>query len=353
MPRILLLDHGDFDFTTPAHSPIGGAESAFLDLARALARRGHEVEVRNRVKVERCEENLRWGTLGSGIAARADLTIANRKPDLLRLAARSGGRKVLWLHNTARYLLRPRHFWTLLRERPVMVFSGPYHASTYPPWAPAKRRVVIPYGTPEAFRTAPLTAEPPPPRAIFTSNPLRGLDWLVDLWTERIHRRAPGAELHVFSGPEVYGAWGEAVRHRMEPILERARRAVGQGVVLRTPLPRTQLVAELAASRVLLYRGDAAETYCLALAEAQAVGVPAVVQPLGSVVERVEHGTTGYVCSTEDEFVDRAVALLTDDELWLRQHRAAAERQRRWGWEEAATAWEALLDDSPSATERR
>lgn len=343
--HFLLLDRGDFDFTTPDRLPIGGAESAFIDLARALARRGHTVEVFNESPTERTEGTLRWSPSGSRVPADPDMVVANRDPSLLQVASRKKARKVLWLHNTARHLLRPQHLKVILRERPLMVFSGPYHASTYPRWAPAGGRATIPYGTPEMFRTAPLASTIPPPRAIFTSNPLRSLDWLLDLWTERIYPIVPQAELHVFSGPQVYGAWGERVRSRMEPVIERARRAADRGVVVRTPVPRHQLVGEVSRSRVLLYRGDPAETYCLAVAEAQAVGVPAVVQPLGSVVERVAHGVTGFVCPTEDDFVDRAAALLRDDELWLRQHREAAERQRRWGWDEAAAAWEGLVGD--------
>jgi len=37
------------------------------------------------------------------------------------------------------------------------------------------------------------------------------------------------------------------------------------------------------------------------------------------------------------------VALLTDDDLWRRQQRAALRSQRAWGWPDAAAAFEALI----------
>ena len=37
----------------------------------------------------------------------------------------------------------------------------------------------------KTLENASANSEPPAPRAIFTSNPLRGLDWLLDLWVAR------------------------------------------------------------------------------------------------------------------------------------------------------------------------
>jgi glycosyltransferase involved in cell wall biosynthesis len=93
----------------------------------------------------------------------------------------------------------------------------------------------------------------------------------------------------------------------------------------------------------MLYRGDPGETFCLALAEAQAMGVPAVVQPIGSVAERVVDGATGRVTASDDEFAEAAVALLRDDALWRRYHRNALATQRGLGWDEVAARFEALI----------
>jgi glycosyltransferase involved in cell wall biosynthesis len=117
-----------------------------------------------------------------------------------------------------------------------------------------------------------------------------------------------------------------------------------EGVVVRGPVPKSQLVAEFREARAMLYRGDLNETFCLAVGEAQASGVPAVVGTLGSVVERVRDGETGFIARDDDAFADAAVRLLSDDALWRRQHEAALKFQRTWGWPEAAQAFEALLD---------
>jgi glycosyltransferase involved in cell wall biosynthesis len=45
----------------------------------------------------------------------------------------------------------------------------------------------------------------------------------------------------------------------------------------------------------MLYGGHRVEAFCLAVAEAQALGVPAVVRPIAAMPERVRDGITGFI----------------------------------------------------------
>jgi glycosyltransferase involved in cell wall biosynthesis len=93
----------------------------------------------------------------------------------------------------------------------------------------------------------------------------------------------------------------------------------------------------------MLYRGDENETFCLAVAEAQALGLPAVVTPVGSLPERVEDGVTGTVAQSDDEFVAAAIAHLTDDDLWTDRHCEAIKRQKGLSWDQVAARFETLM----------
>ncbi len=343
MARIVIADDGiTFDGTTPANRPLGGAESSLVCLAEALAARGHEVLVRNKC-VRPIEHNgVNWAPISGGLPDTADLYIANRGDKLLPLLPKAR-RRIFWVHNPAQYLLKGRYLWKLWRYKPAIVFIGDYHATTYPWWGPGGRRMTIPYGISEAFLSAEPASEPPPPRAIFVSNPLRSLDWLMALWSAEIRPRLPDAELHLFTGSATYGEVGDAKAREMIAVLDRARTHAADGIVLRQPVPKSRLAQELRAARVMLYRGDLNETFCSAVGEAQAMGVPAVVQNLGSVVERVRDRETGFVAPDDRAFAESALRLLTDDGLWRDQHAAALRTQRAWGWTEAAQRFEELM----------
>lgn len=343
MARIVMTDDGlEFDGATPDTRPVGGAEAAFLSLAEALALRHHEVRVFNNCKAPLSRNGVEWTPIANGVPEACDLYIGNRGHRLIGLAPKARGR-VFWLHNPGDYLLKPRYLWPLFLHRPVLVFSGSYHASTVPHWVPCGGRALIPYGLGAVYRAAAVQSDVPPPVAIFTSNPLRGLDWLLDLWIARIQPAVPKAELHIYAGPEVYGAVGKAKAEAMAAVLARANALADRGVRSFVPVPKAHLVERLRAARTMLYRGDVGETFCLAVAEAQALGVPAVVTPLGSLPERVEHGITGTIASDDTEFAAAAVALLTDETLWRRQHGAAIARQKGLSWGEVAARVEALI----------
>ena len=71
--------------------------------------------------------------------------------------------------------------------------------------------------------------------------------------------------------------------------------------------------------------------------------MPAVFGPVTALPERVIDGVTGYVRADASEFAERAVALLTDDALWRRQHEAALQYQQGISWSEHAGRLEAAL----------
>ena len=343
MARIVIADDGiEFDGRTPEQRALGGVESPSVSMCEELADRGHEVLGRNKCAAPLKYKGVDWAPLSNGLPETADLYIANRGDKLIDLLP--GARKTLfWTHNPAQYVLKWRYLRKLWKRRPVFGFIGEYHAKTLPGWVPEGGRLVIPYGIPDLFRMAAPGKGTPKPRAVFTSNPLRSLDWLLELWAEKIQPRVPGAELHVFSGPQTYGSVGDDKARAMKAVLDRAEELTGQGVVLRGPVPKAQLVDEFREARCMLYRSDLNETFCLALGEAQAMGVPCVTQDLGSAYERVVDGVTGTVAKDDAAFADAAVKLLSDDAHWKAQHEASLAKQRDWGWGDAAKLLEGLL----------
>jgi len=343
MPRIVMTDDGvEFDGGTPDRRPVGGAEAAFLSLAGAFAARGHAVRVCNNCAAPSTRDGVEWTPITNGVPESCDLYLGNRGHRLIGLAPKARGR-AFWLHNPGGYLLKPRYLWPLFKFRPRLVLTGQHHASTVPWWVPSAGRAIIPYGLAPEYRAAVVRTDVPRPVAIFTSNPLRGLDWLLELWVARIHPAVPDAELHIYAGPQVYGAVGARKADQMAAVLNRADTLRDKGVRRHAPVPKPELASKLRAARVMLYRGDANETFCLAVAEAQALGLPAVVMRLGSLPERVEDGVTGTVAGDEDAFVAAALALLTDDPLWQSRHRAAITRRKGLSWDEVAARFEALI----------
>ena len=62
-----------------------------------------------------------------------------------------------------------------------------------------------------------------------------------------------------------------------------------------------------------------------------------------NTVTRYREPIVGFVAADDADFAARGCEILTDDALWGRLHSTALDRQRRWSWDDAAGAFEALL----------
>jgi hypothetical protein len=183
-----------------------------------------------------------------------------------------------------------------------------------------------------------------PRRLAYASTPFRGLDVLLDVFP-RIRAACPDAELEVFSSMQVYGLSEADDRNQYGALY---RKAEQPGVRLIGSLPQPELAARLQHVRVLAYPNHYAETFCVAVAEAQAAGCVVVTSACGALPETV--GSAG-ICipgdartpAYQDAFVHACVALLRNDDRWRTMSASARARaSARYSWPAIAARWEAV-----------
>lgn len=318
---------------------VGGTESSVIQLAEALAARGHAVYALNRLDGAAVEGGVMWLPLREKTAM-PPLDVAIGVNSARIFWGVDAQAKIAWLHNppTVRQQLKRRNLLALLRHRPHAVLLGEYHSRLLHPWLPYTGRSVIHHGVGDEFFAQEPSAARRPPRAIFASQPSRGLSFAAQAW-EAIERQAPGAELHVFCPQAKQREAAEACGGR-------------RGVVIRGSVSRPQLAQELRAARVMLIPGVADETFCLAAAEATASGTPIVTLGHGALAERVRHGETGFIAKNGEEFAAAAARLLNEESVWAAIHRSCIRDPALARWSERAVEWEALFETPPGAGRR-
>jgi glycosyltransferase involved in cell wall biosynthesis len=318
---------------------IAGTQTAFIELSRAFEKSGNTVNVyTDSLRVLETERRT-WTQLSQvDVTIEYDLMIVNVSPYLFENFKHIKTRKkILWIHNEAKYLLYWNRLKYLLKYLPIVVFSGKYHKSTLPFFIPTGGRKVIEYGLSEAvLQSTVVETQSRTQKVYFTSNPLRSLRWIVDLWVKQIHPKVPTAELHVFSGWKTYGAWGVSVKKRMQAEIEYASQFADKKIIIRDVMPKHELFNEMKYGRAMFYRGDRAETFCLAVAEAQALGLPAVVCDLGAMKERVENGVSGFVAKNANMFIESALNILRDDKLFYSMSSNSIKNYTTNNWKNAA-----------------
>lgn len=246
-----------------------------------------------------------------------------------RLLPGGGALPILWLHNEVTWWreMRRGRLAALWRHRPVAVFCGTRQAGAASRLLPFRRRLVVPHGLPAAILQEDPAEAPPGPEVVFISQAYRGLADTVAMWRDLVAPRHPAARLRAFI------AVRDVARYT----------ALAAGVPAIDILPRVpnaEMPRLLRGARVLAAPGHRAETFCLAAAEAQAMGVPVVTLGHGALAERVDHGRTGFICRDRAEMAERILALLGDDAVWRAMHAACLATRANAGWDHVAQLWE-------------
>lgn len=330
-----------FDGFTASARALGGAEKGFAALPGALARRGHKVTVFNRCRWSLFIEGCQWETLDSGKKPLStDVLVAFRKPALLEFV-RQARQRVLWTTAPARQLEKAAAAGFVRDHKPLVVLSSRFQAEG------ANLRgisaALMPPAVKSDFLAERTTAAAVPPRAVVTTHPSHGLDWLLTLWLERIRPKVAEAELHIHSMSLAKAADGGEMDEELKPLAERVLAAREHGIVIQRPGADGQMAQVFGEAQVHLYPGHASDTTAFTLMESQAAGLPAVLRPLGAAPERVANGRSAYVVPDDDAFANLTTMLLSDAHVAASMGAEARALYAGRSWDAAAEQFEALL----------
>ena len=165
-------------------SPLGGIEAANLELARALARRGHKVTLATKdTKLsEDIFSHVPLNAIGSTSGLSAIISSNETRPfDLMPKEVI----RVWWIHNpfAIEKLIRKGHALPLLRHSVHAVFLSADAERIFTKIAPLKSRTVISYGVQEVFRQE-RGAKQRRPIFVWASQPQRGLKETIGAWLQ-------------------------------------------------------------------------------------------------------------------------------------------------------------------------
>lgn len=312
-------------FLPPGDDPfaagLGGTEQAIIHLTEALAALGDNVTITGGSTTPRTLRGVSW----QPTPPPADITVAVNDARLLPAGAK---RPAIWFHNEVALTkeLRRGRAPALWRHRPTAIFIGTDQARAASALLPFRSRIVIPYGLSANILRAPTNRPTPPQTAIFTSQAYRGLEQILATWQRDIAPALPGATLTALIAETDLSRYRALATHASITIAPR--------------IANDAVLARLLQTRVLLAPGHLSETFCLAAAEAIALGVPVVTLGIGSLKERVRDNVDGFICRDYATLAARTRDLLADDALWRRMHDAGISTRQGKSWQDVARAWQ-------------
>jgi glycosyltransferase involved in cell wall biosynthesis len=333
---------------------IGGSETALVRVAEVLAARRWDVEVYS----DAFEGNVNgvvyrpFEDWDPGMPAAA--FIGFRRPEIFDqpIATRV---RMFWCHDA--HLgdeLSPQRAQNMSSVIAVSEWHRSFLAGEYPFLADKLAtvrngvRLRSPATGESEFPDAARSFDERQPHCIYSSNPGYGLRLLLEFWPE-VRRRVPDAQLHLFSGWEVFDRMAET-NHRLRVVKVHLLHLLAQaelagGVVVHGRVGQRALHKAMQNARVWSYTALVAETSCIGAMEARAAGLPIVTSDLAALPETVGR-ERGVVVPLGDDslyrsiFTDAVVRLLSDRAFWAEKHELALQGVSELDWSGRGEDWE-------------
>ena len=174
-----------------ATAGIGGSETAVIEVAKRLAKRGPSVRVYCNSVVEMVEDDVRYLPVERFAPEPCDVLVGWRQAQFVHVA--EARVRWTWVHDI---VLPGIDDWAVHRTDRVLGLSGWHVAGRSPPRGSTSRRSTR-RPTASTTRASPRRgAERDPKRVVFSSSPSRGLGELPDDSGRIVRAEVPGAELH-------------------------------------------------------------------------------------------------------------------------------------------------------------
>ena len=178
-------------------------------------------------------------------------------------------------------------------------------------------------------------------KLIYTCQPQRGLEPLLEMFS-KIREKRSDIELHLL--------WYESdsSNFKYDNFIKGNEQS---GIFFHGSVNKTKLAEELLSAKLFVYPAHVIENFCIAVIEAQAAGTPVISSDLGAMPETIENSKTGFLIeglsntvSYQDEFIDKALFLLNNEEEWQKCSNRGIERSETlYKWSDIAKIWESEL----------
>jgi glycosyltransferase involved in cell wall biosynthesis len=331
--KITIMDctpHGDViqDWQWGETHPIGGSETATMNIATSLHKCGHEVEV-----------VTDWAGIRNH---QCDIFIANRRWGLFQEGIRPGRLNYLWCHNDVNEinpgpLSDPSVAEVVYANCDGVIFLSHYQQRR---WikklnVPLSKVFLSSNGIPlKKFQGSPENLASRPPWAYYASTPDRGLKLLLAGWPI-IKSAVKDAQLHIFSSMKVYN---ETDREQFVKLYEMAKSL--DGVHYHGAVGQAQLRKMSQMCRVLAYPCIVPETSCISAMEAMAAGCVVASTSLGAMPETAWHNplipiADGWL----EQWVLSVVRVLLDNRYYERLAGQNLVSASYYDWDAVAARW--------------
>ena len=326
MKNIIFLDNSNIEFSGNDldTTKVRGTETAMILLSEELVKKGFKVTLLNSI-------NKPINVNGVDYANKKildldlvyDVAIASSNANLLN--GINAKKKIIWSSSLQPFekFLRKGQLIPFFKHKPIVVAMCDYQYKLRSFITSFYGKDMIPMAVDPKFFNEPIDINyVPQKRALYNIRSNRNLDWLLNIWINKIFPKDKTAELYITPG-----------------LVEYTETLKNSNIKLRSFGTRKELMEELKNTRVFTYIGHKSDIWTSTVEEARQLCVPVVTYGIGSISDRVDHGNSGYIVKSDNEFANTVLNLMNDKKHYLKLKKNMFQNRGKFNYTSIANEW--------------
>lgn len=341
--RIIFIDNND-DLTSTSINlkALDSLQKILINFAKALKKKNHEVIIYNNTIHQNVEGDVEWKNLKDLNNEVADIVILFQDFELLQHKIKAK-LKFFFLHYKPYEKLDNSILVKLIKEKVCILYSNNYVISSLPHNFNYIPKLFFKVGVDDKYILAD-TLRPISSNVFVNTHPLKGLDWLIEVWLKYIHIKIPWAELHIYSKLLEKNKKSENIKIRnLKLTLEVNNNC---GIFIKSPLPQEEFIAQLINYKLHLCPSLDKDFQYLSILESQAFGIPVIARDTASIYNCIYNNETGYIVKDALNFSRKVVQVLNDNRLLNTLKRNAKLNNNVISWKDAVSNFERKLNEN-------
>ena len=326
MKNIIFLDNSNIEFSgNDLHTTrVRGTESSMILLSEELVKKGYKITVVNAIKNSTTVNGVNYTNKSAlNLDDVFDVAIASSNANLFN--GINAKKKIVWSNSVQPFekFLRKRQLIPFIKHKPkvVTMCNYQYNLRSFITSFYGKDMISLTVD-PKFYKETIDINYIPPKKAIYNIRSNRNLNWLLDIWINKIYPKDNSVELHI-----------------TPDLVEYTDTLKKSNIKLRSFGTRNELIEELKNTRVFTYIGHKSDIWTLTVEEARQLCVPVVTYGIGSINDRVDNGNSGYIVKNDDEFASKVLNIMNDDKLYLELKKKMFKDRGQLNWTSIAVEW--------------
>ncbi len=333
-----------FNFTSSSLNlkAIDAAQKILINFVTELNKKGHNVTVYNNIKKNVKENGIYWKKLSclEKDNLDTDILIVCNEESFIDLKVRASI-KLYWLTSIIQEDQKNSILIKLLKNKFIIIHSSYSLISYLPKTYNYIPKIFFDIGVSDLFFQN-NKYDVASCKALVTAHPLRGLDWLIEIWVNIISLKLPWAEMHVYS--QTLSKNKFIKNTKINNLKLKIIKYKNNGIHVIKPLAEPEFLKNLINYKVHLNPSN--NNSSLSVLESQAAGIPVVSRKNSEIQNYIYHNETGFIADDANIFSKKVIDLLSDNSTFLRFRSNSKLNNRIKPWKEVIEKLETKIHEN-------